>query len=58
MTIYTHAIYFVTETVTTVGYGDISPRNEKEKSFMIFMELLGILLFSYISTNIESLKFK
>lgn len=36
------AIYFLTVTVTTVGYGDITPKTEVGRIFTIFILWIGI----------------
>jgi len=50
------AIYYVTTTSTTVGYGDYYPVNVGEKSFGIFLEFFSIIIFSVITSRIMSLK--
>mmetsp|Transcript_14633 Transcript_14633/g.14266 ORF Transcript_14633/g.14266 Transcript_14633/m.14266 type:complete len:237 (+) Transcript_14633:793-1503(+) len=55
LNIYVNAIYFVTATSTTVGYGDFFPLNSREKTFGIFLEFLGIIIFSVITSRILSL---
>lgn len=44
--LYLNALYFSLATMTTVGYGDLSPVNSDEKLFGIFYFLLSIVAFS------------
>jgi hypothetical protein len=39
----------------TVGYGDITPVSTWEKMFIIFMTLLGSLVFAYTVNTIGSI---
>lgn len=43
--------YFVLTTLSTVGYGDISPQTNSEKIIGISLMILGIAFFSYIMGN-------
>ena len=54
--IYTTAIYFVSTTATTIGYGDIHATNEIEKLFVTLLQLVGIFIFSYITGNVRKIK--
>lgn len=60
--IYLDAIYFITTTITTVGYGDFKglPNTEHNWSaqmfYLIIVTVTGILLFSVISNEIFSYK--
>lgn len=53
---YVTALYYTVTTATTVGYGDVSARNSREKLYMIFLEFIGICTFSVITGNILNLK--
>ena len=53
--LYTAAVYFSIQTMTTVGYGDISGTNTSEKYVSICMMVFGVVLFSVISGSISSL---
>ena len=44
-TIYISAFYFTMVTLTSVGYGDITPRNNSERVFSIFMLLISAGIF-------------
>lgn len=48
------AFYFVVVTLSTVGYGDITPKTDAGKLFTIFFIILGIAIFSSLITNIVS----
>eukprot|EP00614_Pseudopedinella_elastica_P012985 CAMPEP_0172612206 /NCGR_PEP_ID=MMETSP1068-20121228/31770_1 /TAXON_ID=35684 /ORGANISM="Pseudopedinella elastica, Strain CCMP716" /LENGTH=835 /DNA_ID=CAMNT_0013416355 /DNA_START=8 /DNA_END=2515 /DNA_ORIENTATION=+ len=45
---YVAALYWSTMTLTTIGYGDVSPKNSNEMVFMIFAMLLGAACFSFV----------
>lgn len=44
------AIYFVTTTLATVGYGDIVPKTDTGKMITIVYELIGIPIFLYTAS--------
>jgi len=44
--LYQVAAYFVLVTMTTVGYGDMSPRNQKERWFCTFLLFESMVVFS------------
>jgi len=52
---YRASVYFAFVTLTTVGYGDIVPVGDAERTFCTFCVLLGALLFAYIVGDIGSL---
>ena len=62
--IYITSAYFVTTTMTTVGYGDIyASSSDVEKNFQLMLfvmvlEFSGILLFSLTSLRVQQLKSK
>lgn len=39
-------VYFLVITLTTIGYGDVSPSNKYSKLFVCFYTIAGLLLFS------------
>jgi len=41
--------------MSTVGYGDVNPRNTKERIFVIVLMLLGVLAFSVLTGSIFSI---
>lgn len=44
---YVSSIYFVFTTLTKIGYGDITPQNNEEKIYAIFLMGLGAGIYSY-----------
>lgn len=46
--------YFVIVTLTTVGYGDITPQTYNERVMTIFLVLIGIIFFSTITASVSS----
>lgn len=53
--IYWTAWYYVTTSITTVGYGDISGATAPEMLFIIFLLFTGILIFTIIQQRTRSL---
>lgn len=47
-------MYWAVATVTTTGYGDVSPGTIGEMAWAIFSMLLGLSVFSYFVTSIAS----
>lgn len=46
------AFYFSVVSLTTVGYGDITPRTNEGKIFIIFYLLIGIGIVATFATNL------
>ncbi len=49
---YLNSLYFSVITMITIGYGDIVPKANKEKIFIIFMALCGSVIFAYTVNTI------
>jgi len=52
---YVTAIYWVIQTLTTVGYGDISPVTSAQKIYTMVVMLFGAGFYGYIIGNVASL---
>ena len=53
--IYLSAVYWVVTTITTIGFGDITPRNNSEKIFTIIVMCFGVSLYSITIGNLITL---
>eukprot|EP01083_Nonionella_stella_P099945 281310_1 len=51
---YIASLYFAISTLSTVGFGDITPQNGLEMGFAVILMLLGATTFSYITATISS----
>lgn len=52
---YCTAFYWAFTTMTTVGYGDITPMSDNERLYAITMMIAGATVFGYISGSIAAL---
>lgn len=57
MEVYVNGWYYVTTSITTIGYGDIYGVTPLEKTYIVILEFLGILLFTMIQQRSRSLIF-
>lgn len=48
-------MYFITQTITTVGYGDVNPGNIIERIFVIGLMYVGVIVFSFASGSLGSI---
>ena len=46
-------LYWTMTTMTTIGYGDVTPKSWQESLITIFVELVGASVFGYMIGNIE-----
>ncbi len=52
---YVQSLYWTVTTITTVGYGDITSKNNLQTIFTICVEILGIGIYSYLIGNIAGI---
>ena len=52
MDIYTSSYYFITETLSSTGYGDLTPNNYVEIIFIMFCQIFTCGLYAYLLSNI------
>lgn len=52
---YIEAVYWSVTTLTTIGYGDITPQNQQQMIYAIFVMLVGFLMMGYLIGNIAGL---
>ena len=53
--IYVNAYYYMTVTMVTVGYGDITPVNIYERYFAILTMLIACGIFAYSVSSINTI---
>jgi CRP-like cAMP-binding protein len=52
---YLYSVYWALTTLTTVGYGDITPANNAERRYALVSLLIGALVFGYLLSTIGEL---
>eukprot|EP00290_Baffinella_frigidus_P017043 CAMPEP_0180196618 /NCGR_PEP_ID=MMETSP0987-20121128/4205_1 /TAXON_ID=697907 /ORGANISM="non described non described, Strain CCMP2293" /LENGTH=701 /DNA_ID=CAMNT_0022151515 /DNA_START=132 /DNA_END=2234 /DNA_ORIENTATION=- len=52
---YLASLYFTVATLSTVGYGDVTPTSDTERIYAVFLALLGAMVFALCIGSISSL---
>lgn len=52
---YIRALYWTITTITTIGYGDITPTSNQQTLYTMFVQLIGAGMYGYIIGNLASL---
>jgi len=55
---YVHSMYWTVTTLTTVGYGDVTPADNIGKLYTMLVMILGVGMYGFIIGNISSLLVK
>ena len=55
LTNYIKALYWTLTTITTIGYGDITPSTNTQTIFTMFVQLTGAGMYGYIIGNLASM---
>jgi len=55
LTNYVRALYWTITTITTIGYGDITPSSNVQTIYTMFVQLIGAGMYGYIIGNLASL---
>jgi len=53
--VYLNALYWCITTLTTVGYGDVTPTNAPQTIYTMFVMLLGVGVYGFVIGNVANL---
>jgi CRP-like cAMP-binding protein len=53
--LYLISVYFVMQTIVTIGFGDVVPKTLLERSYTLFLLMIGVGFYSYIIGNLSSI---
>jgi voltage-gated potassium channel len=54
-TLYLHSLYWCISTITTIGYGDITPANNAQIVYAIVVMIFGVGMYGYVIANISTI---
>lgn len=54
-TLYLHSLYWCISTITTIGYGDITPANNAQVVYAIVVMIFGVGMYGYVIANISTI---
>eukprot|EP01065_Artemidia_motanka_P050507 TRINITY_DN8660_c0_g1_i1.p1 TRINITY_DN8660_c0_g1~~TRINITY_DN8660_c0_g1_i1.p1 ORF type:complete len:905 (+),score=161.33 TRINITY_DN8660_c0_g1_i1:66-2780(+) len=52
---YIHSLYLVVETLTTVGYGDLSVTTRSQRFYAVFLFVVGVIINGYVVSRLTML---
>ena len=54
-TLYLHSLYWCISTITTIGYGDITPSNNAQVVYAMVVMIFGVGMYGYVIANISTI---
>ena len=54
-TLYLRSLYWCISTITTIGYGDITPANNAQVVYAIMVMIFGVGMYGYVIANISTI---
>jgi voltage-gated potassium channel len=54
-TLYLRSLYWCISTITTIGYGDITPANNEQVVYAIVVMIFGVGMYGYVIANISTI---
>ena len=54
-TLYLRSLYWCISTITTIGYGDITPANNEQVGYAMVVMIFGVGMYGYVIANISTI---